>query len=361
MTSSSGSDVQPGIRTAPGALDGPRAARDDDRGEPSDPARLDEAALALVFAFRAWAGTGARSQSVPNRDSAVEDGSAELWHRLDASWARKLRAARDVGPAAALDPAAALECLRRMHRATIRVDLNRVHPSWCVRALKEESPTVQRLVAAHAPAPLRDAIRVGLSFDEQDLTCDRPVAPDVLSWALVLWAERLVGGDAARMDDPPAIAVLSRLSLRSGYAICRLAGQIKCGIGGQTPAEGRPSAARCARMTWLAESPAGAEPRLIEQVSHDLQSKTLTRVPGRHLAARLGAQTLARLLADSEPFRVRWALQHWPYPIAKIIRSLMPSRVQRSSWLARGEELILKTAWDRLNLEGRLTEPWPHG
>jgi len=237
-----------------------------------------------------------------------------------------------------------------MHQATIRVDLNRVHPSWCVRALKEESPTVQRVVAACAPEHLRNAIRIGLSLDAHDLTGERPVDPDVLGWALVLWTERLVGGDPARTDDAPAIAVLSRLSPRSGYAICRLAGQIKCRIGGRPSAQERTSAARCARTTWIRESLPGVDPRFLEQVSRDLQSKALAKVPGRHLAARLGVQTLARLLADCEPFRLRWALQHWPYPIAKLIRSLMPSPAQRSAWLSNWEGLILKTAWDRLNI-----------
>ena len=44
---------------------------------------------------------------------------------------------------------------------------------------------------------------------------------------------------------------------------------------------------------------------------------------------RIGLFTFARLLADSEPFRLRWALQHWPYPIVKLARSIMsdpPSR-----------------------------------
>ncbi len=82
-------------------------------------------------------------------------------------------------------------------------------------------------------------------------------------------------------------------------------------------------------------------------------------MPIRHRAARLGVLTLARLLANCEPFRLRWALQHWPYPTAKLIRSLMPSAAERSELLVEWESLILKTAWDRLNLEGKVACPWP--
>jgi hypothetical protein len=65
--------------------------------------------------------------------------------------------------------------------------------------------------------------------------------------------------------------------------------------------------------------------------------------------------TFARLLADAEPFRLRWALQHWPYPIVKLVRSLMPPAGRRSTSLLDWESLVLKTAWDRLNVEGRLS------
>ena len=70
--------------------------------------------------------------------------------------------------------------------------------------------------------------------------------------------------------------------------------------------------------------------------------------------------TLARLLADCEPFRVRWALQHWPYPIAKLVRFLMAAASNRSASRLQSESLVLKTAWDRLTLEGRLAMSWPN-
>jgi hypothetical protein len=64
---------------------------------------------------------------------------------------------------------------------------------------------------------------------------------------------------------------------------------------------------------------------------------------------------MARLLADCDPFRVRWTLQHLPYAIAKRIRSLMTLAPKRSVAVARLDSLLLKAAWDRLTLEGRVT------
>ena len=95
------------------------------------------------------------------------------------------------------------------------VDLGRVHPSWLVRALREESPAVQRLVAAS----LRGShcvisVQAGLLLDSQDLISERAAAPEVASWVMALWTERLVGGEAERADDPPALIVLGRLSPR---------------------------------------------------------------------------------------------------------------------------------------------------
>ena len=197
------------------------------RASPPPPLRLDEADLALILASQAWRDLGSSLDCVPNRHPEAGEDESNRWHRLEKSWSQRLRTFLTASAAGSLDQLAALQRLRRMHEVSIRVNLSRVHPSWCVRALKEESPAVRRVVAASAPEPLRSAIRTGLSLDEDDLAGDRPANPEVLSWALVLWTERLVGGDPARSDDPPAISVLTRLSPRRGYEICRLAGEIK--------------------------------------------------------------------------------------------------------------------------------------
>ena len=77
---------------------------------------------------------------------------------------------------------------------------------------------------------------------------------------------------------------------------------------------------------------------------------------GRHrrFLATLGLNTLARLLAGCEPYRVRWALQHLPYPIAKRIRSLMPSTSQgdwRTTILSLEAAVLEGRPWHRLDLE----------
>jgi hypothetical protein len=277
--------------------------------------------------------------------------------RPEPSWGRRLqevweRAARVAGPC---DPASAREQLRRAHQAEARVDLRRVHPSWWVRALREESPAVQRVVAASAPEQVRHAVQAGLLLDDRDLAGDHPADPAVLDWVLSLWTERLVGGAAERADDPPAIQALSRLSPRSGYRLCRWAGLAKLALAGREGdddvAAGPPGSRT--RAEWLRERLAPADAEFRALVAHDVQAPAVAKLPRRRRAARIGLLTIARLLADCEPFRVRWALQHWPYPIAKLTRSLMPPASKRSTTVSRGEALVLKTAWDRLNLEGQ--------
>ncbi|HZW31825.1 MAG TPA: hypothetical protein VFF52_14020, partial [Isosphaeraceae bacterium] len=100
------------------------------------------------------------------------------------------------------------------------------------------------------------------------------------------------------------------------------------------------------------------DPLLREQARRDVQAGS-ANVPSRHAAARIGLLTLARLLADCEPFRVRWALQHWPYPLAKLTRSLMPPAWPRPAHGLREEFRVLRAAWDRLGREGRLPIAWP--
>jgi hypothetical protein len=245
-----------------------------------------------------------------------------------------------------------------MHEASARVELARVHPSWCVRALTHESPAVQRAVTAAFPDSVRHPVQAGLLLDSQDLRSERTAAPEALSWVLGLWAERLVGGAAERSDDPPAIMALSRLSPRAGYGLCRLAGFCKLLLAGrQPPGDGaRPS--RRERWDWLRARLAAAGPDFQAQARREVQSGVSSRIAPRHHPARLGLVSIGRLLAGCEPFRVRWALQHWPYPMAKLTRALMAAAATSPEEL-EGESLVLKTAWDRLTLEGRLPMPWP--
>ena len=112
------------------------------------------------------------------------------------------------------------------------------------------------------------------------------------------------------------------------------------------------------RAEWLHGRLSRGDSKFRSLALADVQSIVNSKLPRRHHAARIGLLTLARLLADLEPFRLRWALQHWPYPIVKLTRSLMSS-TKRTPAILAGETELLKTAWERLTLEGRLETRWP--
>jgi hypothetical protein len=311
---------------------------------------MPEADRALLLAMRAWA-----DQCVRPHTAGENDFIPRSWDRLDPSWVQRLRETwdRESRDADAGEPARALDRLRTMHRTSARVELGRVHPSWWVRALLEESPAVQRVVAAALPEFVRHPVQAGLLLDSQDLLSERAVDPEVLGWILGLWSERLVGGEPERPDDPPAIIALSRLSPRAGYGLCRLAGFCKMLLAGQTPGGDR------ARWDWLRGRLAAAGSEFQAEARREVRAGVSSRIASRHHPARFGLVTFGRLLAECEPFRVRWALQHWPYRMAKLTRSLIPPADKQPPFVLEGESLVLKTVWDRLTLEGRLSIPWP--
>jgi hypothetical protein len=331
------------------------------RGAATRAGALTEADRALVLARCAWP-----AESGPAASARAERGApialpTNTWDRLEPSWRRRLLEASDASPEAerCINAALALAQLKRLHHATARVDFARVHPSWWARALKEESPAVSRLVAASAPDLVRGRVSDALLLDKDDLARDHPVNPEVLSWTLALWSERLVGGDPESPDDPPAIVVLSRLVPRAGYRVCRHAGLAKLALAAEERLSEPHRGLTPERFDWFRDRLAAAGGEILAQTRADLTSSAGSRVPSRHYPAWLGAVTLARLLADCEPFRLRWALQHWPYPLAKMLRTLMPPASNRSATLSQGDALILKTAWDRLKLEKRLPWGWP--
>lgn len=289
---------------------------------------LGEADRVLLLALRAWAPAGraaAGSGRAPH---------ARVLGRLEPSWARRMLdgESRTVG---AMDRAEARRRLRETHEAEARVDPARVHPSWWGRALREESPTIRRAVVAAAPDRIRGRVQAELLLDNDDLKAERPADPQVLAWACSLWSERLVGGEPRR-DDPPVIAAMSDLSPRSAYRLCRYAGEIKLALAGF----GRPE--------WAVAFARTAGPEFAAVARHDGKSVAGSKLPARRLPARIGLLTIARLLADCEPFRVRWALQHWPYAIAKLVRALMPPAEKRSAVMMHVESEVLKAARDRL-------------
>jgi hypothetical protein len=329
-------------------------------GQSARAVTLADADRALLLASVAWGDRHRRLEDASRPNDTVPDLLAGLNNRLAPVWLRTLDGAldRDVPLAGSNDPLVALDELRRMHRASARVDLRRVHPSWWVRALREESPAVQRLVAASFGASVRDHLQAGLLLDLEDLASERAADPEVASWVMALWTERLVGGEAERADDSPAIIVLTGLSPRAGYRLCRLAGFCKLILAGE-PRGGRAGMSERSHGEWLTGGLANADADVRALARRDVETSRAFKLPRRHRAARIGLATIARLLADSEQFRLRWALQHWPYPIAKLIRSLIPPATNRPAGLSKSETWILKTAWDRLNLEGRLALAWP--
>ena len=109
-----------------------------------------------------------------------------------------------------------------MLRAEATADLGWIHPTWLIRALQDESPTVRAVVAAHGPPIVRRALLAsGVAAD-----FDHDPHPEALAWVSALWTERLVGG-AFEADDPPAIVALTRLSPLEGYRLWHAVGQVK--------------------------------------------------------------------------------------------------------------------------------------
>jgi hypothetical protein len=297
------------------------------------PNALSPSDRALLNALRGWETTA----------------EPRLWERFRPDWRDALRSAREEQPA--LDPEAVRDQLRREHAALARPDLARVHPSWWVRALKEEPPSVQRTVAASLPPWLRAHLMAGLDLVPEDLKTDRPPRPEAVRSALALWTERLVGDLAERPDDPPAIRALTRLKPRELVCLARVCGLAKWAIATDDP-PARTVADRV-RLGYFRRSFSPLDPRVRARAVRDVESMDRE---GRHLQARLGWLTLSRLLAGAEPYRVRWALQHLPYPVAKATRALMPPASRQNSGWLRWEEAVLRNSWNRLRSEGRLPD-----
>jgi hypothetical protein len=323
--------------------------------------RLSEADRALSLAMRAWAG-----ESRPRRVAATDLDDQHnfiLRYRdwLEPGWINRLCEAwdRQARPGDRFEAKRALDRLREMHVSSVHADLGQVHPSWLVRALQEESPAVKRLVVASVPDSLRHALQAGLLLDSQDLVTERPVGPMFREWVMGLWTERLVGAEAARGDDPPALVAICGLSARAGYRLCRMAGLAKTILAAKKPGKGRTPESESERDEWFRGRLGTIDSEFGVRAGTDVHSIAQTKLPRRVHAARIGLFTVARLLADCEPFRLRWALEHWPYPIVKLTRSLMSDASSRTPVILRGEAQLLKSAWERLTLEGRLAEPWP--
>jgi hypothetical protein len=276
---------------------------------------------------------------------------ARAWDSLDPAWRGRLEA---LLPAVEPEPAAARAALAREHAAASRIDPAHVHPSWWVRALQDESPAVRRVVAAHVPAAIAEALGRDLHPDADALRADRPPHPGALEWALTLWTERLVGGPATRQDDPPVIALLTRLRGHDRYRLVHLIDLAKRSCAPKTPVTGDPrplpprDQIRIKRFRRLWGE---LDPRLARIAVWDLDETA--DVLDRAISP-LGLITIGRLLAAVEPHRVRWALQHLPY---RVVRWLRPRITLKNPFVRRRtlldwETRIFQAAADGLPDEG---------
>lgn len=272
--------------------------------------------------------------------------SGNCIERLSTAWRERLEAVTKASGAPD-QPDESLAALRTEHAAESRPDPSRIHATWWVRALQEESEAVRRTVAAHAPSAVRSTLCEALGLEENALDSPRPAHPEARDWALALWSERLVGGPGVREEDAPVVAAIGSLD---GVALRRLLvllGLAKRSLNPVDPVveQLKPSD----RNRWDAFQSRWSE---IDSRFTQLAKQDTLLSPGGASAdlSRLGVVTLGRLLADVEPQRARWALQHLPYPAAKVIRSYMKlnSALATPADLVEWENQILRAARERL-------------
>ncbi len=215
--------------------------------------------------------------------------------------------------------------------ATARVDLSGVHPSWWNPRVQEESPAVQRIVAASAPACQPGGTRRALARLPRYGRCavDQSRGAD---WTLALWTERLVGGEPERPDDPPAIFVLSRLSPRAAYRLCHMMGIAIRVLAGQDQEHDSP--ARIRHWEWLQTRLASVNLRFRVQARVTCSRSLLPRWHGgimrrgsagnprpaadrlRAVPRPLGPSTLAIPHHQARPFLDGFRLQAFGYRVA---------------------------------------------
>jgi hypothetical protein len=287
-----------------------------------------------------------------------------FWARFQSEWRARLLAGDEAGGYTSASAETANGILRQEHAAEAHVDLEQTHHSWWLRALQDESPAVQRAVAAHAPAPVGPALRRGLLLADEDLQADRMPHAEALRWVLALWTERLVGGPAAGRDDPPVIAALTQLDRHSRYRLTAAVGLAKLSLALEPTeteielAENEPMRPRDRdRLSHFRATWESVEPRFAQVARQDLAT---ARSSGDSVLQRLGLITFGRILVVAEPYRVRWALQHVPYQVAKFTRSRMSVKnpLVSGPTLVAWETQIFGTACARLRSEGRLPQDW---
>ena len=218
---------------------------------------------------------------------------------------------------------------------------------------KDESPAVRRLIASHGPLPVQKAASAAFGFSPSALEESRSPNPEILDWVLALWTERLVGGEPPRSAEPPVILALSCLSPPLLYRLCHAIGQARIALLGD------PQGVLSIRPSWQTERE-WYKDWFLQQIQAEetpLESWALKDIPGgrseqgldpRRRLATLGLTSIARLLTEPEPHRVRWALQHVPYQVAKRVRSIMAQQIGLTTGHLELESMLLRASWERL-------------
>jgi hypothetical protein len=272
---------------------------------------------------------------------------ASFWNRFNGAWRESLQELLKAGPPR--DAAGAEASLRDALDAQSWPVMGRVHPSWWVRALRDESPAVRRAVAEHAELELQTILRDVLGPERPGT---QPVVrpdPDALRWALALWDERILRDRARWPDDTPVILALTELDFWEIVALLRAAGLAKHALTAMRRPRRLSTWSRdrfdSFQRHWLAADAINLDEaarhfRLVQQ-----------GWPRKHGWARIGLVTFGRLLARVEPYRARWALQHLPYAVA---RRLRPAIKDLGPVDAMWESDILLVAWEHLAELGQI-------
>jgi hypothetical protein len=278
------------------------------------------------------------------------------WHRIGWPWRSRLDEARQVF--ATQNAAEALELLRQAHLLQRRASPALVHATWWTRSLHDESPAVRRFLNLKGPSQFRapeDAATVRV----QDVFSGQTVEQEIADWVITLASERLVGGEPLGVHEPAVIVAVAGLRFRELYRLIHAAGMAKSALAGDLAGAVTRRPVDGDRLRWFGDHfsklfpPEDTRP---QRWAHtDIQRFAPTGYRSlRSRYARSGLLTIARALHGSEPFRMRWALQHQPYALARRIRSLISAAPAASESVLRMENAILKAAWTRLTLENRL-------
>lgn len=298
------------------------------------PVRLTTADRALLRARSVWGRAPGQS----------------FWTHFAAGWRSRLEAGSQAGGEPLADRQAARTELAADHVAEARADLTDVHPSWWARALKEESPAVQRAVCKHTDPTAGPALQAALQLAAADLNPDRAPHPEALRWALTLWRERLVGGPPLGPFDPPAIVAIGQPDRHAVSRLLARLGLAKLAFVTNAEGAGAELSPRDRQRLALFQAMWPEADRRLAGVARD--DWAIARQMREHALLVLGLTSIARLLAMAEPFRVRWALQHLPYNLAKFarlqtVKTTSADPIELIAW----ESQLLKAAQAQLAAE----------